>query len=285
VGAPPPVLARTGRIPTCAFTTLPFTFATSTQDEYNLVRNDSRVDGIRSVKCDCTISARRQIVALPSHLRPRFLSGLTDSDLRSVLSASKHARLSASSIVIHEGEAAERLFLLTSGHGRHFVLTRDGKKIPLHWLTPGQIFGAAAITSTPIDYLASTELLSDGCALIWSRPTIRRLVSKCPGLLDNALSIAVTEHLAWMLATQISLTSEDARGRIAHLLMSLATGIGIDTPDGIELQIKNEDLAAAANVTPFTASRALSRWQRAGVVTKKRGRLVLRKPELLRLAV
>ena len=77
------------------------------------------------------------------------------------------------------------------------------------------------------------------------------------------------------------MTSDDARGRIAHFLLSLACGIGVATADGIELRIKNEDLAAAANVTPFTASRVLSQWQRAGVLARHRGKVVLRKPGLL----
>jgi CRP-like cAMP-binding protein len=61
-------------------------------------------------------------------------------------------------VVINQEDAAERFFLLTSGHGRQFVITGDGKKILLLWLTAGQIFGGAAILSTPSQYLASTEL-------------------------------------------------------------------------------------------------------------------------------
>jgi hypothetical protein len=34
-------------------------------------------------------------------------------------------------------------------------------------------------------------------------------------------------------------------------------------------------LANAANVTPFTASRLISAWQRSGAVKKSRGKLLL----------
>lgn len=184
-------------------------------------------------------------------------------------------------MIVHQGDRADRFFLLTSGYGRHFVMSSVGGKTLLHWLTAGQIFGGAAILATPIPYLASTELLSESCALAWDRQTIRELVFRWHALMDNLLSISVTEHIAWLVAAQVSLTCDDARGRIAHFLLSLACGIGIVASDGIELQIKNEDLAAGANVTPFTASRALSQWQRAGVLIKRRGKVVLRKPELL----
>jgi CRP-like cAMP-binding protein len=148
-------------------------------------------------------------------------------------------------------------------------------------LTAGQVFGGAAILSTPFQYLANTEVLSDSCAIVWERQTIRELASRFPALLDNALSIAVTENIAWSTAAHVSLTSDDAHGRVAHLLVSLASAIGKATHDGVEMKVLNEDLAEGANVTPFTVSRCLRDWERAGILAKRRGKILLRKPELL----
>ena len=233
------------------------------------------------MNCQCLLSPGKQIAGLPNQLRPRVLSGLSEAELSSVLSVAKHRQFRASSVIINEEEPAERLFLLTSGHGRQFVITSEGRKIVLQWLTAGQIFGGAAILSTPFQYLANMELVSDGCALAWDRRTIRELASRCPALLDNVLSIAVTENIAWSTAAHISLSSDNAQGRVAHLLVSLASAIGKATPGGVEMTITNEDLAEGANVTPFTVSRCLSEWKSAGIVTKRRGKVVLRKPELL----
>jgi CRP-like cAMP-binding protein len=65
------------------------------------------------------------------------------------------------------------------------------------------------------------------------------------------------------------------------MLVSLASAIGEAGPHGIEIQVGNEDLATAANVTAFTVSRALSAWQSEGVLKKARGKLVLLRPERL----
>ena len=113
---------------------------------------------------------------------------------------------------------------------------------------------------------------------------MREFVSRFPILLDNALSIAVTEHIAWSIADRVSLSADDATGRVAHLLVSLACGIGRVRSEGVEIQVGNEDLAAGANVTPFTVSRTLSDWQREGILKKGRGRILLQKPELLILS-
>ncbi len=233
------------------------------------------------MNCVCKFSAGNQNVSLPEGLRPRFLSGLPKDKLDSVLSVAKHRQFRASSVIINQEDPAERLFLLTSGQGRHFVITSEGRKILLHWLTPGQIFGGAAILSTPFQYLASTEVLTDSCALVWDRQTVREIMSSCPELLDNALSIAVTESLAWGIAAHVSLSADNAHGRVAHLLVSLASAIGEATHNGVDLRVLNEDLAEGANVTPFTVSRCLRDWEQAGLVAKRRGGILLRRPELL----
>ena len=232
------------------------------------------------MNCGCKLSAGK-VLGLPTHLNPRFLAELSAADLTAVLSAAKHRQFHSNSVIINQEDPAERFFLLTSGHGRQFVITSDGRKILLQWLRAGQIFGGAAILSTPFQYLACTEVLSDSCALAWERQTARELVSRYPKLLDNVLSIAVTENIAWSTAAHISMSSEDAHGRVAHVLVSIASAIGKATAGGIEMQITNEDLAEGANVTVFTVSRCLSDWQRSGILTKGRGRILLRKPELL----
>jgi CRP/FNR family transcriptional regulator, nitrogen oxide reductase regulator len=233
------------------------------------------------VNCLCKFSPGNQNVDLPDGLSPRFLSGLSKAALDSVLSLAKHRQFRASSVIINQEDPAERFFLLTSGQGRHFVITSEGRKILLNWLTPGQIFGGAAILSSPSQYLASTEVVADSCALVWERQAVREIMASSPRLLDNALSIAVTENIAWAIAAHVSLSADDARGRVAHLLVSLASAIGEATHAGVDLRVLNEDLAEGANVTPFTVSRCLRDWEHAGLVAKRRGGILLRRPELL----
>ena len=99
--------------------------------------------------------------------------------------------------------------------------------------------------------------------------------------MDNAFSIAVTENIAWAIAAHVSLSADDVHGRVAHLLVSLASAIGKVTHGGVDLRVLNEDLPEGANVTPFTVSRCLRDWEHAGLVAKRRGGILLRRPELL----
>ena len=62
---------------------------------------------------------------------------------------------------------------------------------------------------------------------------------------------------------------------------ALAGGWATRFGQGVELAVRNEDLADEANVTVFTASRFLNEWQREGILVKTRGKIVLRSPQAL----
>jgi CRP-like cAMP-binding protein len=226
-----------------------------------------------------TVLGYRVAVDGPS---PRLLVGLKPSEVEEIMSAATPRVFSEGGVVLHQEDPAERLFLLTKGQGRQFILTDSGQKVIMFWLTKGHLFGGASILWAPRRLFVSTELDPGSCALMWERQTMRSFIGRFPRLLDNALSIAATEHIAWSIAARVSLSSNNAAGRLAHLLVSLACGIGKDGPcGGIEIEAANEDLAAGSNVTPFTVSRVLSDWQRKGILTKRRGKILLLRPEQL----
>lgn len=221
-----------------------------------------------------------ELPALQSSEKPRFFDGLETSEIKAVLAAARLCRFSAGTIVAAQGTPADSLFLIAKGRARFFILTPDGHKILLLWLPEGEVFGAAAMQCRPSDYIVSTETVKDSTVYIWDRSTIRRLAARYPQLLENAL-LTATEYLTFYVATHVALTCHTAEERVAAVLLNLAQGIGFPTSDGMELNISNEELAEAASVTHFTASRLLSEWQRKGALVKTRGKVLLRFPERL----
>jgi CRP-like cAMP-binding protein len=218
--------------------------------------------------------------ATTTDLKSKFLEGLALCDLKVVLAAARQREYLANSVIINQGHTADHLFLLTKGRARFFFNTSDGKKVVLLWLTPGEAFGCSALLSTPSPYLVCTEALKDSSMLVWDRVTLRNLATHYPRLLENTLRIA-SEYLAWYLADHAALISQTARQRLARVLVCLAETIGHKSSDGFEFDATNEELASAANVTPFTASRLLSEWQTNRAVVKRRGKILLRSPERL----
>ena len=202
------------------------------------------------------------------------------SERESILKAATPRQFLANSVVLNQGNPAKNVFLLTTGRARHFFITETGHKILLNWLVPGDTFGGYAMLATPASYLVGTETVKDSGVLVWDRVTVRNLVARYPRLLDNGL-LTAGDYLAWYLAANVALTCHPARQRVAEVLVNLARGIGENVSGGIELDFTNEELANAANVTLFTASRILNQWEREGFVVKSRGKVLLRSPERL----
>jgi CRP/FNR family transcriptional regulator, nitrogen oxide reductase regulator len=210
----------------------------------------------------------------------RFLRGLSHLEVESLLARATQWTFPEDAVVINQGDAADRLFLLLRGSGRYFICTRDGRKLLLFWLAPGEIFGASALLENPGEYLCGVEIMQRSQVLVWERSKIRDFAARCSRLLENALSIA-SEYLVWYVATHVALTCHSAPQRLAQVLVKLADGFGQRVPGGVTLAITNEELADASNVTLFTASRLMAEWDRQGAIIKSRGRVLLRHPERL----
>ena len=224
------------------------------------------------------------IATLPAGLKSRFLEGLAPRDLEIIRAAATERRFLANSVITNQENPAAHLFLLASGRARYFFITPEGQKTLLLWLTPGEIIGGAAFLSTPAKYFLSTETVKNSSVLVWDRATIRGLAAKHPRLLENALLMA-SDYLAWYLADHVALTCHTARQRLAQVMIRLAGVIGQKVPGGVEFDATNEELASAANITPFTASRLISEWQMKRAVAKRRGKILLRSPERLFLSL
>jgi CRP/FNR family transcriptional regulator, nitrogen oxide reductase regulator len=220
------------------------------------------------------------IAAVSVDFRSQFLDGLSPADRKTILAPASQRRFAANSVITIDGQPADHLFLLTKGLTRYFFVTEEGKKLLFQWLGPGDLFGARTVLSSHTSYLFSTETVTDSTVLVWDRPTIRDLVTRYPRLLENMLTTA-SDYVAWQLASHIGLACHTARQRVARVLVTLARTIGQKAPGGVTLRITNEDLANAANVTPFTASRLMSEWQRERALVKRRGEVLLRSPERL----
>jgi CRP/FNR family transcriptional regulator, nitrogen oxide reductase regulator len=222
------------------------------------------------------------LCVIADHLKSQFLDGLVRPDIKAIMTAASERRFLANSVIVNQDDCADRLFMLAEGRARYFFVTPGGQKIILFWLTRGEIFGGAALLSQPSFYLVSTETVRDSSVLVWNRATLRSLVIRYPKLLENALSIAF-DYFTWYRAAHVALTCHTARQRLSQVLAHLALGLGEQVAEGLEFDVTNEELANAANVTTFTASRLLSEWQRNGVLAKTRGKVLLRHPERLLL--
>jgi CRP/FNR family transcriptional regulator, nitrogen oxide reductase regulator len=217
------------------------------------------------------------LLGFPVGAMSSFLTGLEKIELDDVLSSASRRHFAAWTVVTEEGDPAKHFFLLISGRARYFFISSTGRKVILHWIGPGEILGGMALLSEPKSYMVSAETIRPASMLVWSRDSMRKLLISHPKLLDNALS-CTSEYLLLYRIAHAGLVCDSARERVAKVLSDLAKCIGHPAKEGAEVHITNEELASTANVTPFTACRFLSEWQRKGFIAKKRGRIIVFSP-------
>jgi CRP-like cAMP-binding protein len=223
-----------------------------------------------------------ELAAFVKRLKPPFLQDLAADEFNAVLGAARQQRFLARSVITNQGHPSNHIYLILNGAARSFFLTQTGQRLHVYSYPAGEMFGGMALVARHAEYLVSTEATKDTFTLVWDRANIRRLILRYPQIMDNCLSIA-SEYLNVSIANQVALSCHSARQRLAEVLVGMASGVGRRSSDGIEVTVRNEELAAVANVTTFTVSRTMSEWQRAGLLSKSRGKVLMPLPERLLL--
>jgi CRP/FNR family transcriptional regulator, nitrogen oxide reductase regulator len=214
-------------------------------------------------------------VALPPGFQSTFLEGLTAPEIKAVLAAAKLERISPGELLQREGDPATRLWLLVTGRAAAYRVAEEGGKLFLRWGVPGDLFGLSTIVRAPPRYLVTVEAVQEGSLLAWGLAACQALVLQCPSL-STALNSVVSNYLDGLIEALDARSFMTAEKRLARMLVMSARQIGRKGREGIELDLTNEQLAVTANVSPFTATRKLSKWQDLGILKKHRGKIVLR---------
>jgi CRP-like cAMP-binding protein len=215
-----------------------------------------------------------------SPVKSKLLAGLDDVALRHVLSKAQIRRIPPKKDVIIGGERPKHLFLLRTGRAKFYCVTESGAEVVILWNVPGDVMGLVSLLEHPPAYLASAMTVSECEFLLWDRVIIRQLAKAYPRLVENGLRMAV-HYLSVYMNRHLNTVSKSAEGRLAESLIHLASAVGDVQPSGVEINITNEQLSSLSDVSRFTTSRVLSKWERDGRLSKQRGRVTLRAPEAL----
>ncbi len=229
-----------------------------------------------SLRADMPLKLKKRAVvaALPPGFKSTFLDALTSPEVKVLLAAAKQRSISLNQVVERGGDPATRMWLLLTGRVAVYKLAENGKKLFLGWRVPGDTFGVQTILREPARYIVTVEAVQDSSILAWDLPSSRALISRCPGLSKAAMLVAAGyfDDLIDVLGT---FAFQAAEQRLARVLVKGARQLGRKTREGIELDLTNEQLAVAAHISMFTATRHLSKWQRTGLLKKYRGKIVL----------
>ncbi len=212
------------------------------------------------------------------HFADRLLAGIEPDVRRTIIAEARHRKLRARQVLFDMDEPAEDLYVLLKGRVQLSRPVRSGREVLVSVLVPGDVFGVVSLLARQARYMATAEAMEGSEVMVWERGTVQRLARQHPQLTTNALTIALA-MLAQFAARHEALMDATAPERLARALSDLGLHSGTRSPDGIDIQINNQQLAALADVSAFTASRQLQQWERDGAVRKRRGAVRIVDPD------
>jgi CRP/FNR family transcriptional regulator, nitrogen oxide reductase regulator len=204
-----------------------------------------------------------------------IFEGLSPDDLKLVLSRASLRAARKGALLFRQGEPAREMFLLESGCVRLNENTADGRELLVRFVRPGEVFGdKAAIAGA--DYGASAVSKTPVRTYAWTTGMIVALLKEVPRLATN-LFVITTRYLHYSRERYRLLATVSAERRIRWALADLARSIG--SPEGNATVITGRsiqrDVADLAATTIYTVNRVLSGYERRGILTRRRGRIVL----------
>jgi CRP-like cAMP-binding protein len=175
-----------------------------------------------------------------------------------------------------EGEPAEWLVLVTAGQVKMIKHSESGRETILATFGPGQIVGEVGVLVGET-YPATAQALEPASTLNLRRDDYTELVRKYPDL-AWALIQELGRRLQGAHETIRSLAVEKVERRVARVVLRMANTAGERLDDGtvrISVPLSRQDVADMAGTVIETAIRALSKFQKQGLIETREGHIVL----------
>jgi CRP-like cAMP-binding protein len=181
-----------------------------------------------------------------------------------------------------EGDAAEWLVFIAKGRVKMVKHSESGRETILATFGPGQIVGEVGVLVGDV-YPATAQVLEPAATLNLRREAYVDVVRRHPDL-AWALIAELAHRLQGAHETIRSLAVEKVERRVARVLLRMASTAGERLEGGavrITLSLSRQDIADMAGTVIETAIRAMSKFQRQGLVETREGSIVLLEPHKL----
>lgn len=185
-----------------------------------------------------------------------------------------------------EGDPAEWLVFVAEGRVKMIKHSESGRETILVTFGPGQVVGEVAVLVGEI-YPATAQTLEPTVTYGMRRAEYVELVQGHPDL-AWALIEELGRRLQLAHETIRSLAVEKVERRVARVLLRMANTAGervVDagTPGAVRITVplSRQDIADMAGTVIETAIRAMSKFQKQGMIETREGHIVLLRPHLL----
>jgi CRP/FNR family transcriptional regulator/CRP/FNR family cyclic AMP-dependent transcriptional regulator len=183
--------------------------------------------------------------------------------------------------IVREGDAASGLFVIGSGRVRVYCLSEEGQQATLEILGPGESLGELALLDNGTRSASAVAMEPVDCVYL-SRPDFVEVMDHSPAAMW-ALVRLLCHRLRRADQCVRTFVFNDVYGRVAAKLTELARSQGIQTENGIEidLNLTQRELASLVGATRESVNKILAYYRQSGQIAVNGQRILVRAPEAL----
>jgi CRP/FNR family transcriptional regulator, cyclic AMP receptor protein len=210
---------------------------------------------------------------------------LSEPELQKIARVAVPRNYPAGTIILREGDPGDTCYVLERGQARVTRQHADGRTITLTNVSTGEIFGELAMFGGEVRS-ATVEAVDDVRAVAILAGDLKRLLNEHPEIavkLLSALGAKLREANARIARQSFQKVSSRVAGVLAELVETGSRRPARTAGEPVEVVVRSTqaDLAQLAGTSREAASRFLATLQRAGVLTTRRGRIVVHDPPAL----
>jgi len=208
-----------------------------------------------------------------------LFKNLSDEELKELDPYLVKTAYSKKEEIFAEGEPPEWFYIVLTGKVKVTKLSHDGKEIILEIISPHDIFGGVAVIRG-FPYPANAVAMEDAEVLKISRKNLMRLVDRFPNLM-YCIALQLGDRMKSSYDSLKNIALERVEARIAALLLKLANKVGVETRDGllIDMRLTKQDVADMVGTTVETSIRTFSKFKKEGLVSDSDGKFVIKNRE------
>jgi len=213
--------------------------------------------------------------------RSELFADIPSDILTDILSRGRCLHIKSGETLFHEGDHADRCYLVLKGRLKLSKLHEQGKEVIIRYIEPGSITAAIAVFKGK-KFPVTAKAMGVAEVIGWDRDVIIELISEYGQLAVNLLRFAI-DRIEELQNRYLELAAEQVERRIVRALLRIMRQSGRKTNEGIEIEFKlsRQDLADYTGTTLYTVSRTLSNWAKKGWVKSGRQRIVIVNPHAL----
>ncbi|MFQ5585379.1 MAG: Crp/Fnr family transcriptional regulator [Thermodesulfobacteriota bacterium] len=200
---------------------------------------------------------------------------LTDEQLECFQDVVKNSACRKREVIYLEGDPCPGFYVIRTGRIKLIRSSREGKEQILKILQAGELFGMEVFHEGQ-RYSSTAVAMDDGDLCFISQVDFFRILEREPSIARKVI-IALSRELNQAYEKIGSMGLMNARGKMAHLLCSLAAEYGTVEKEAVRLHLtlSRMEIAELLGITQETSIRLLKSFKDEGLIDIRRKEIVI----------